>query len=489
MKLTKVALLLAMGALLPGVQSSAQQRASRESFSPRSASRGGSQQVKYDYDSYYAEGEESPEPATESPSDEPPVTSGETSALADTEFAGCDNCNGGGCKSCCQDACEDEGPFKLFDSCLLDRMGLKIGGWMAQSYTWNPYRPRDRFNGPLTWIDRSNEYSMNELYSYMDRPTDTEGSGWDMGGRVDALYGQSFRWTTSAGLEDKINGNTPHLYGLALPQIYGEVAYNDFKFKVGHFISPVGFYTVGTYNNFFNFIPYTYQYGEPFTHTGMMGSYKISDTLTGSAGIIRGWDNWDNFNPHLSYLGTLTYTDPDNGSSLAMVNIIGKEPNQNGAFTSRYFQTLVYSRPITECLTHVLQSDFGVQGNALANGKTARWYGLNSYLYRKLNDKWSIGLNSEWFRDEEGFRVGGVTPSPFGPGAHGLSLARSGYSGSFYRMAFGPRWQPHSNVIMRTAFIWDRYDGKVNNAGGLRPFDDGQRRHQEVLGTDMIITF
>ena len=53
----------------------------------------------------------------------------------------------------------------------------------------------------------------------------------------------------------------------------------------------------------------------------------------------------------------------------------------------------------------------------------------------------------------------------------------------------GPKYYFTSNIYGRAAFAADWYDGKVNNAGGLQPFDDGLRDHQEVIVFDLIATF
>src|SRR4029079_6965991 len=177
------------------------------------------------------------------------------------------------------------------------------GGWLAQSFTWNPYNPVDRFNGPVTWTDRSNEYQMNELYGYVGKAANTGGCGWDWGVRTDAMYGTNYRWNTSAGFESHFGNG--QFYGLAIPQLYGEVAYNDVNVKVGRFYSPVGYYVVGTANNFFPLLPYTFQYREPFTHTGVIASKKVSDNLTLGGAVTHGWDDTDNTgNPHAGGLLT-----------------------------------------------------------------------------------------------------------------------------------------------------------------------------------------
>jgi len=94
------------------------------------------------------------------------------------------------------------------------------------------------------------------------------------------MYGTNYRWCTAAGLET--DWNSGQFYGLALPQLYAEVAYNDLTVKMGHFISPAGYYTAGTDQNFFPFLPYTRQYGEPFTHTGLLATSKFGNHSAGA---------------------------------------------------------------------------------------------------------------------------------------------------------------------------------------------------------------
>ena len=160
--------------------------------------------------SYY----EQPEAAQGSPSDVAPAQDG---AMQDGA-CGCDT-NG-----CCDDGCCSIWPCgcaladlgeanKLFDGCFAQCHEITAGGWLAQSYTWNPYVPRDRFNGPVTWTDRANEYQMNELYAFMGHATKTDGCGWDLGYRADALFGTSYRWSTSAGLENHFGNGS--FYGLS----------------------------------------------------------------------------------------------------------------------------------------------------------------------------------------------------------------------------------------------------------------------------------
>lgn len=408
----------------------------------------------------------------------------------------CGECSDDGCGclgvlrpfSGCGSALSDLGePRKWFGEGRLAKRGVQVGGWLAQSYTWNPYQPNDRFNGPVTWTDRANEYQLNELYGFISKPLTNNGEGFGWGYRVDALYGTNYRWDTAGGLESNINGH--QFYGLALPQAYLEAGFNDLTVKVGHFVSPVGYYTVGTNNNFFPFLPYTYQYGEPFTHTGAIATYKVGDRFNFGGGITKGWDNFDNTgNPHVGYLGTMNFT-LDEKRSLAWVGVYGPEPNLSGfsgGFTTRYLQTLVYTRKFSDNVMGVLQSDFGVQGDATAATGAARWYGVNSYLYWGMTRRMQWGLNGEWFRDEGGFRVGQVLPSVASPDARGFARG-PGFDGSFYVLSFGPKFFFTPNLYGRAALRADWYDGK--RAGVNLPFDDGNRRYQQIVAMDLVYTF
>ena len=87
------------------------------------------------------------------------------------------------------------GPLGSFLECN----GIKVGGWLAQGFTWNPDSPSNRFNFPMTFNDRSNEYQLNQFYLYAERAVNTEGCCWDFGGRIDVLVGSDYYFTTSTG--------------------------------------------------------------------------------------------------------------------------------------------------------------------------------------------------------------------------------------------------------------------------------------------------
>jgi hypothetical protein len=181
----------------------------------------------------------------------------------------------------------------------------------------------------------------------------------------------------------------------------------------------------------------------------------------------------------LGYLGTAAYT-TEGGSSLALVIIESQEPTQAGEYRHRHLQTLELSVPLSDAWTYVAQSDYGFQNDAQINGKDARWYGLNQYLFYQTSDTWTWGVRAEWFRDDGGYRVQSFST----PGWSGAP----GFNGSFYEITFGGNWKPNANFVARPSIRWDWYSGSPNNDGQL-PFDDGTDSNQVLIGGDIILLY
>ena len=103
-------------------------------------------------------------------------------------------------------------PWTIPQPCCLQRHGIRIGGWLEQGITFNSVDPGDRSNGPVATNDIDSEYQMNQMWMYIDRPVKTDGSGWDIGGHVDIMYGTDWRFGINHGLEDRINGFNRQTY-------------------------------------------------------------------------------------------------------------------------------------------------------------------------------------------------------------------------------------------------------------------------------------
>jgi len=391
------------------------------------------------------------------------------------------------CEPCaaCGDAVEAEcEPFRLF--CPKD-CGVSVYGWLAGGIMGNSQSPASEFNGVTTFPDQWHG-QFNQGYAIAEKTIDTGGCGCDWGFRVDALYGTDYIFTQALGLETRPEGtpkwNSNPDYGVALPQAYAELGYNDLSVKVGHFYTAHGYEVVPATGNFFYTHAYAMQYGEPFTHTGAVANWKLSDNLSVLGALVNGWDALDRVDDELMSIGGFTWTNGDNLTVAYMYGYSIDEPTTYGATTPRHISTLVVTYNYCDW-TYVFQNDVGWQQDGVLTGSTANdpfasaeWYGVNQYLFYEINDCWKAGMRLEWFRDDDGVRVGGIRP--------GQTIPSSGFAGNFYNLSAGLNWSPHANILLRPEIRYDWYDG-LAAPGGIQPYDDGTRTDQLLYGLDLIV--
>ena len=85
-------------------------------------------------------------------------------------------------------------------------------------------------------------------------------------------------------------------------------------------------------------------------------------------------------------------------------------------------------------------------------------------------------MRFEWFRDEDGTRVGLNRPS---------NPNNVPFVGNFYSLSAGVNWTPTNNLTVRPEIRADWFDGSQP----VQPFDDGTDSSQLMLGIDAILKF
>jgi hypothetical protein len=311
-----------------------------------------------------------------------------------------------------------------------------------------------------------------------------------VGGRVDFLYGSDAIFTQAYGSPrghwDLNLTSGSRFYDIALPQAYLEVFApfaNGITAKIGHFYTIIGNEVVTAPDNFFYSHAYTMQYGEPFTHTGVLLSTPLNDNFTLTGGAVTGsdtagWDGaWDKGLGNWAFLGGVTWTSDDKGSSVALTSTSGEISEQDSNNWSIY--SLVAKHDIMEGLHYTFQHDHG-WANKIVDGSDAEWYGINQYLTYDIQDDLAVGVRAEWFRDDDGFRVASPGRTlTFFPGAN-----------SYYAVTAGLNWKPLKWVMVRPNVRYDWADNAdaFDNAGGSTGFA-GKKSDQFLFSTDVVISF
>src|SRR5437899_9044745 len=106
-----------------------------------------------------------------------------------------------------------------------------------------------------------------------------------------------------------------------MPQMYAEFAKCNWDIKVGKFVTLLEYEVIAAPGNFFYSHSYGFLYAVPFTQTGIQVTRKVNDQLTWSAGINRGWDQFDDFldDDRIAFMGGLYFQTKDSKKKFASV--------------------------------------------------------------------------------------------------------------------------------------------------------------------------
>ncbi|MFM8377996.1 MAG: outer membrane beta-barrel protein [Planctomycetia bacterium] len=390
------------------------------------------------------------------------------------------------------------------------------------------------FNGPVVMADRAWQGQVNQVYLANERKAETDGEGWAFGGRIDLLLGTDFIFTTARGLDAYLYPRYAienvalwafsKDYGVAMPQLYADVAYGDLNLRLGHCYSITGYETVAAPSNFFYTHVYSMMY-QPFTFTGMFGSWTPDDGLTFHAGIHNGWNNFSDPMPMTgpwaitnssypgagstaAFIGGAVIKSADHRQSLAMITTTGNElsplgplPSAGSLVGNRTLVSTVYTNKLTDRLEYVAQADAAWQfnsglmpGNSGQQPGLAQWYSFAQWVFWKLDERWTCGARLEYFRDNNGYLF--VLPYRNVAQASNPGYYAAGFAGNFWDLTFGLNYKPNTRWVIRPEC---RYDWFTPNAGVTnRPFggglgqgvgESGSRLGQFYVGCDAILKF
>lgn len=350
------------------------------------------------------------------------------------------------------------------ESLGLERFDFEVGGWATAGGYYNPSAPENRMNTPVKFNDRANEFNLYQLNLFWQSEVSKQGQ-WDIGGRIDVMFGTDTRFTQATGLDDEwLSENDLRFYDLALPQAYMTVYApigNGLTLQIGHFYSLLGSESVAAANNFFSSHTYVMPV-EPFTHTGYLFEYPLDDNWTVRGGAVLGWDNFSHGSSQWNFLGNIDWHSDDDKTSVSLAASSG---DVTGRSDNHTMYTFIVEQQFGERWRYRFQHDLGFEEHGAAENRLQQWYGLSQYLFYDVNSQTSVGLRFEWFRDDDGGRV--------------LDEAAT-----YYDVTLGLNWKPSVWLSFRPEV---RYDWVDKNGAAL--FDDNSKNRQWLIGGDILVLF
>jgi len=297
--------------------------------------------------------------------------------------------------------------------------GLELHGMVAADYTYNFNRPDSDKNGPVLFNEDANTVGLNLANIRISHSSLLEGLGFltdlDFGDSAE-IVGAVTRWSNNPD-------NTESQNSFELRQAY--LTYrvpvgSGLDLKGGKFVTLHGAEIIKTWDNFNYNISNSILFGFaiPFTHTGVMATYRMNDFLALDLGLVNGWDNVADNNDGKTFHGGISIT-PHEKLSFYISGSYGPEQEDRGDSKRSMLATLVTFKPVDR-LTFIVDHNWGREtdlcprhGACLdpalpesALTEPADWHGIAGYAILGLTDKLSFALRGEWFDDVDGVRTG-----------------------------------------------------------------------------------
>lgn len=292
-----------------------------------------------------------------------------------------------------------------------------ISGYVDTSMQWNlgtgnASLPGYSFGGP----GKADGFNLNVVQLTIAKPLDE--SEWASGYRADLWFGPDANalMTTSTGFSAS---------DVAIRQAYVALRTpvgNGIDWKIGVFDCIVGYETLESGNN----PNMTRSYGftiEPTTHTGLLGTYRFSDAISASFGvvntlgpIINGRANPPKAESFKAYTGSVALTAPSDwgwiaGSTLYSGLMTGFDPAAAGnQIRNNYYLGATLATPVAGLKVGVALDYAHMRGTGTIAGVTPgagvnNQYAYSLYASYQATEKMSLHGRAEMYR-QQGTGVG-----------------------------------------------------------------------------------
>jgi hypothetical protein len=290
----------------------------------------------------------------------------------------------------------------------LDNAHINVGGHVEASWTYNFNDPDSDVNPGRIFDFEHNDPTLNQISLFVERKVDPAKKDFDIGGKVEAIWGADAGLIHANGLTDWYDGPRDPENQLDLTQLYIDFAVpvgNGLLIRVGKFVTILGQEVIDPEGNSLYSHSYLFGFAIPFTHTGILASYNLTDDWSITAGITRGWEQaFEDNNSAIDFLGGVKWA--ASKDTTVILNLTAGPQRTDNNDDWRWVLDLVASHTVSDQLALAVNADFGWEEGAGTSGDTAYWYGIAAYGGYKISPELGLNGRIEWFHDDDGARTG-----------------------------------------------------------------------------------
>jgi hypothetical protein len=377
-----------------------------------------------------------------------------------------------------------------------------LSGYVDTAMQWNP--GSDSGPGYVAYPGNVGHYSfaqddgftLNAVDVALDKPEDS--SQWAAGYHVEAMLG-----TDSVGIG--VTGGAPGVGAAALRQafirLHTPVGGNGIDWQIGVWDSIIGYESNSDPLN----PNYTRSYGytiEPTTFTGVLGTYKINDDISLSAGIAN--DEFANstvpgntFESEKAYLASLSLTAPDSmgflkGATLSSGVIHNTDSKAGAGSTTSFYAGATLPTPVTmlkvgASFDYLWETQTAATAAGVVNGGGI--WDVAAYATIQASDKLSFNGRFEYLNDSSA------------PGdavaVYSFATPAGAEGNAAEELTATVQYNLWANVMTRAEFRWDHVehgnpfgaDTKSTPAGGPAGGGASFRDNDFLLALNVIYQF
>jgi hypothetical protein len=330
----------------------------------------------------------------------------------------------------------------------LDDHQLAVSGWASMTFTGSTDR-HDQL--PMGFNYLANQFTLQQNLVRVERFVDPNATTPTWGFRSDTILpGLDYRFTIARGLFDRqlvADNGTPNLYGIDPVQFYGELYVPEIgrglDIKLGRFFAQYGAESIDTTQNAAYSRAYNFLYN-PFTHTGLLTTLKLTDAWIVQNGIVTGSDVFIDPADNPTYIGSVKWAPPTGRDSVLVSVIVGKgRYDVARSFSNPELFDFIYAHKFTDRLTYTVDTTYSFETNVPKLGFVNNW-GVVQYLTYQFSSKLVATGRLELFDDVQG--------------------QRTGYKGLYTALTTGVTYKPYP-------YFWLRPELRYDTNGESRPFE------------------
>jgi hypothetical protein len=368
--------------------------------------------------------------------------------------------------------------------------------------------------------DTADRFMFDQMLLTATRPLDTTATDYDVGFKLQAMYGSDARYTRFTHEFVSATDNNKEQFDIVEANLLLHTPWlsdGGVDLKLGQYSTPLGAETIDPSTNYFYSHSYIFNYGIPLKHSGILATWHVDPLVDLYASIDTGvntqFENGlahaNNGGPPAFIVGVGLNLMDGNLTILGLSHVgteIPKAAIANGLLPStvsvntayRELNDIVTTWKVDDKLTLINELNW-IHDDVLDNGGPADGYGVAFYSLYALDDTLSLNGRAEIFDDTKNVFVSQSGNNvDFLRGEEGLPALSAatvtggpiGKSTTYGELTIGVTYKPAIDGVPALSSLLIRPELREDFVlNGSTPFNGGKDKSATIIAVDALIAF